>query len=309
LPEERNHINDFIFLHPKYAKMTISEIKNDKSRFVFSIDSSDGVGGDYSILNIYKASVLPLNELLKKKDSVRGEIDTVTLIQIGFIRTNEHDINQFAAMCEYVIYDIFNYENTTVCLEMNHKGEVIHNIFQENDNYWPGQMLHTKHTEMATRPKLGLRLGPINKIRYCEKFKYLINLNKIIPTEYITVMELMSFGKTKGGSYRGQGGNDDLAITSVNLSPLFDTQQFWEIAIYTYENSPIEYQETIKKEIFDVYLKPESNKSLYNFDSIKEINSMLNQKQNSSDTSNMLSIDNIKEIKKINSIFFNSNQK
>lgn len=65
---------------------------------------------------------------------------------------------------------------------------------------------------------------PNNKIKYCERFKNLITINKIIPTDYLTYVELISFGKTMGGSYRGQNGNGDLAMTSVNLAPFFDSQ-------------------------------------------------------------------------------------
>jgi len=106
---------------------------------------------------------------------------------------------------------------------------------------------------MATNPKMGLRLGPTNKIKYCEKFKYLVAINKIIPNDHVTVLELMSFGKSKGGTYRGQNGNDDLSMTSVNLAPYFESSQYWDQAIDTYERTPEEYRKEIEEKIFNVY--------------------------------------------------------
>jgi hypothetical protein len=271
LTEDRAYINDYFKLHPKYANRTIDDFRNDPAFFVFSIDTADGVGGDYSVLNIYKAIAMPVSELLKKKDAIRNELDTISLVQIGTLRTNELDVTQFAAAAEYITYKIFNPERVRIVLEMNHKGEIVHSRFADNSNYWNGQFVHTKHTEMATITKLGLRLGPTNKIKYCERFKYLVTINKIITTDYLTFMELMSFGKSKGGVYRGQNGNDDLAMTSVNLAPFFESSQFWEIGIATYENMPAEYRKEIEEKIFNVY-RDQNTRSLYNFDELKRLN-------------------------------------
>lgn len=271
LSEDRAYINDYLLLHPKYAKRTISDFRSDSANYVFSIDTADGIGGDYSVLNVFKVAAMPLHELLKKKEAIRSEIDTVSLVQIGTFRTNELDINQFAAACEYIIYKIFNPEKCRIVLEMNHKGEIVYNRFSDSKDCWTGQFVHTKHTEMATNPKLGLRLGPTNKIKYCERFKYLTTINKIIPNEYITVMELMSFGKSKGGVYRGQNGNDDLAMTCVNIAPLFESQQFWDVAFETYENAPAEYRREVKEKIFDVY-RETGTRSLYDFDKLRQLN-------------------------------------
>jgi hypothetical protein len=155
---------------------------------------------------------------------------------------------------------------------MNHKGEIINNRLMDNEDYWTSQLVHTKHTEMAVHPKPGLRLGPTNKIRYCEKFKYWISINKIIPTDYLTIMELMSFGKSKGGTYRGQNGNDDLAMTSVNLTPFFDSSQYWDLATLTYEAMPPEYHKEVEEKIFSLFRSGQS-KPLYDYDALRGMNS------------------------------------
>ena len=158
LSEDRQWINDCLTVHPNYAKRTMSDYKLDRAKYVFSIDTADGTGGDYSVLNIYKVACLPITELLKKKEAIRGEIDTTSLVQVATFRTNEYDINEFAAGVEFITYTLFNSENVRIVLEMNHKGEIIKSRLESNDDYWPSQLVHTKHTEMAVTTKPGLRL-------------------------------------------------------------------------------------------------------------------------------------------------------
>ena len=304
LSEDRQYINDYFFVHPKYANWTIDDFKRDPSNYVFSIDTADGVGGDNSVLNIFKLVALPVKELLKKKDAIRNELDTISLVQVAVFRTNELDISQFSAAAEFITYSIFNPEKVRIVLEINHKGDIVHGRFSDNSNYWTSQFVHTKHTEMAILPKLGLRLGPTNKIKYCEKFKYLITTNKIIPNEYLTFMELMSFGKSRGGVYRGQNGNDDSAMTCVNLSPYFDSSQFWDQAINTYELTPAEYRKELEEKIFNVY-RDNNGKSLYNFDELKRLNQMNDSTPNNRLVNkNMFDIESIDHIKKIKDQFF-----
>ena len=304
LDEDRMYINDYLSFHPKYAKYILDDFKSDPSNFVFTIDTADGVGGDYSVLNIYKVVAMPVKELLKKKDAVRNELDTISLVQIGKFRTNELDVTQFAAASEFIIYRIFNPEKSRIVIEMNHKGEIIHNRFVDNPNYWIGQFVHTKHTEMATNVKLGLRLGPTNRTKYCERFKYLVTINKIIPNDFVTIMELMSFGKSRGGIYRGQNGNDDLAMTCVNLAPFFDSSQFWDIGVETYENASPEYKKEVEEKIFNVY-REIGTKNMYNFDELRELNHPVNG--STGDTilkNNVFDLESREQMKKLRDRFF-----
>ncbi len=304
LPEEKQWINECLTVHPNYAKRTIIDYKNDRSKYVFSIDTADGTGGDYSVLNIYKIACLPVRELLKKKEAIRNEIDTTSLVQVATFRTNEYDINDFAAGVEFITYDLFNSENVRIVLEMNHKGEIIKNRLEGNEAYWSSQLVHTKHTEMAVTVKPGLRLGPTNKVRYCEKFKYFVEVKKIIPNDFLTVMELMAFGKTKGGSYRGQNGNDDLAMTCVNLAPALESNQLWELSIETYEASSIEYRREVEEKIFSLF-RTGGNKPAYDYDALKKMNnSNLNSAEDNSVRRHVFDLESLEKMKEIQNRFF-----
>jgi hypothetical protein len=307
LEEELSNINDYLFFHKNYANKTVDDFRNDKSSFVFSIDTADGIGADYSVLNIYKVVSLPIKELMKKKEIVKNEMDAISIVQIGYLRSNQLDIGEFAHACEHIIYNVFNTDQTRIVLELNHKGDIILDRFKDNDNYWSGQMIHTKHTQAAVNFKPGLRLGPSNKIKYCEKFKYLVTINRIIPNDELTVTELQSFGKSKGGVYRGQNGNDDLAMTSVNLSSLFESSQFWDIAIDTFERQSTEYVKQLEEDIFSIH-RTGVTKSQYDFEALRKLNDDQSSKSNrkSNINQNVFDLDTLGHINDLKTKFFKS---
>lgn len=305
LDEELSKYNEYLFFHKKYQNWTVDDFKSDQSNYVFSIDTADGIGGDYSVLNIYKVVALPVRDLLRKKEIIKNEVDTVSLVQIGYLRSNQIDINEFTIACEHIIYNIFNTDQTRIVIELNHKGDILLNQFKENDRYWPGQIIHTLHTQAAQSLKPGLRLGPTNKIKYCEKFKYLVTINRIIPNDEFTVGELGSFGKSKGGLYRGQNGNDDLAITSVNMSSLFESSQFWEIAVETYERAGDEYAKEVDEKIFSL-IRNDGKNSLFDFDEIRRMNETRDQGPGRVNKKNVFDLNTIEQIEKIKNRFFKS---
>ncbi len=301
--EELSYIGESLFFHEKYSKLGIPDFKNDPANYVFSIDTADGIGGDYSILNIYKVVPLPINQLLKKRHLIKDEIDTISIVQIGYLRSNNVDINEFTLACEYVIYNIFNPDQTRIVIELNHKGDILLDRLSSNDNYWQGQIVATKHTQASEKYKPGLRLGPTNKLKYCEKFKYMITINRIIPNDELTINELSCFGRSKGGIYRGQNGNDDLAMTSVNASSLFDSSQFWDIAVETYERSDPEYQKMVVEKIFN--LNSNDTKSTWDFDELRRMNNTgySSKKHDKSDV-NIFNSDTINHLKNLRNNFF-----
>jgi hypothetical protein len=303
--EELAYIGDCLNFHKNYAFRTQDDFRIDPTNYVFSIDTADGVGGDYSILNIYKVVALPVRELIKKKHLVKSELDAISLVQIGYLRSNELDIDQFATACEHIVYDIFNTDQTRMVIELNHKGDIIHDRFKANNDYWSGQIVSTKHTQSAKSFKPGLKLGPGNKIKYCEKFKYMITINRIIPNDSVTIDELMSFGRSKGGVYRGQNGNDDLAMTCVNTSAVFESSQFWDIAVETFERTPAGYRKELTEKIFNLHTN--EKKSGWDFNEIRRMNGANQQNPNKRNDikKDVFNIDTLDHMRALKNNFFN----
>jgi hypothetical protein len=117
-------------------------------------------------------------------------------------------------------------------------------------------------------------------------------------------MELMAFGKSKGGVYRGQNGNDDLAMTSINLAPFFDSSQFWDIGIDSYENSAPEYRKAVEEQIFSLY-RDQNSRQTYDYASLRKLNSPKpGETGDSRVKSNVFDADSLQHMQNIKNRFF-----
>ena len=261
---------DGFTVHPNFSKLSPDDIRNDGNTYIFSVDTASGVGRDYSVINIFKFTALPFKLLDQVKDFIKNDGDFFGLVQVATFRSNSKDINEFTNVLEYLAYKIFNFEKVRLLIELDHKGDYVLDKLEQNEEFWPGQLIHSKHTISSTNWKPGLKMTETNKTKYCERFKYLTAVNKILPNEFKTIHELGSFGKSSNGTYRSQNGNDDLAITSVSTSAFFESPNFWELVNEELDRLPIEY---LKKAYAD-YLGEAyiSSTSGYDHTALRELN-------------------------------------
>lgn len=259
-------------LHPNFAATSIEKLRHDKSKYVFSIDTADGLGKDYLVCNIFKMVALPIKMLEPVKHMLSDRLDIFGLVQVGLFRTNQIDINEFCKVIDHLTFDIFNPENVLLNIEMNHKGDFVLEKIKINELYNPSMIIHSKHTMGAQffKPGIALSSGEM-KNKICERAKYLITCNKIIPNEFKTCMELGAFGKSRAGTYRSQSGNDDAAITVLNTSCFFESPNFFEIANELFDNLPQEYLREIKEKIFPS-IDAQSGKSELDMNTLRKLN-------------------------------------
>jgi hypothetical protein len=259
-----------LVVHPNFNKFTPDDIRNDGNTYVFSIDTASGVGRDYSVINIFKFTALPLKMLEQVKDFIKNEGDFFGLVQVASFRSNTKDINEFSNVLEYLTYKVFNPEKVRLLIELDHKGDYVMDKIQQNELFWPGQLIHSKHMTSSTNWKPGLEMTESNKTKYCERFKYLTAVNKILPNEFKTVHELGSFGKAGNGTYRSQNGNDDLAMTCVSTAAFFESPNFWEIVNDELDRLESEYLQKVYAQFLgEAYVGHDSG---FNHDTLRDLN-------------------------------------
>jgi hypothetical protein len=257
--------------HPNLATATPDDLRNDGNYYIFSVDTADGVGKDYSVINVFKMVARPVKMLMQSRQFIKDETDVFSLVQVATFRTNTKDINEFCNTLEHLTYRIFNPERVRLLIELNHKGEYVLDKITNTEEYWPGQVIHSRHTEAAKGWKPGLKLTMTNKAKYCERFKYIAGTNRILTNEFKTIHELGSFGKSSNGSYRSQSGNDDLAVTCVNTSAFFESPNFWELANELLDTLPPEYIKEVHEKILDqAYLQLEQK---FDYGELRDLNS------------------------------------
>ena len=236
--------------HPKFAVGNGNASFSEKS-FVISIDLAGGGKGDYTVMNIFKVVPLP-RKIIESLDDFQDEADFFGLLQIGVYRDNEIQIEDFKKLLEIFITKVFDRERIKILLEMNFKGELLLDKIISNDEIPQEIFLYTKHTESARVAKPGIKYNEKNKEKYCEMLRILTRGNRIILNEKSwTIPELFSFGLTGKGTYSSQSGHDDVAMTVVNLSALFDGNAFFDLISEIYDELDEGYKELIESKLDD----------------------------------------------------------
>lgn len=236
--------------HPKFCNGN-GDIDFTGKTFVISIDLAGGGKGDYTVLNVFKVVPLP-RKIIEALDDFQDEADFFGLLQIGVYRDNEIQIEDFKKLVEILITKVFDRERIKILLEMNFKGELLLDKIINNDDIPQEIFLYTKHTESARVAKPGIKYNEKNKERYCELLRILTRGNRIILNEKTwTIPELFSFGLTGKGTYASQSGHDDVAMTVVNLSALFDGNGFIDLISEIYDELDEDYKELIESKLED----------------------------------------------------------
>jgi len=226
--------------HPDFDPGSVQ--KGEK--FVLAVDIGDGVGRDFSIINIFKMEPQSKAMIRKIKDW-RDETGFFRLKQVGLFRSNTVSVEDLSRVLEILMFEVFDAEDVKTVMEINFKGNLVFERVGRNRNFFPETFLHTKHSLNAPILKPGVKMQKDNKEIFCRELRGLVSQKKILITEERTVVELASFGINSTGSYSSQIGNDDVAMSCVNMVSLFDTTDFYDMVEDIYDAT----DDSIKKEI------------------------------------------------------------
>jgi hypothetical protein len=213
----------YLFFDPEYDG---SEFKDRNRYWVFSIDLAEGVGGDYTVFNIWE--IVPMERKDFDRISSPSSInDFFAFKQVGVFRSNEHSVEDTSKILYTLCIDIFYQENTKLVIEYNTYGATIINylitLFPQRNEFDEEMVVKFKHRHDATVAKYGLKIKKDNKTLFCQNLKKYIEQNKIFVHDMETIKELSSFGRTPSGSYIGQMGHDDHVMTCVSVTEFFST--------------------------------------------------------------------------------------
>jgi hypothetical protein len=210
----------------------LSEIDDPKNFFLFSVDLAEGIGRDYSIINIFKIRNLP-NSDIEKLVSPGNMSEFFGIEQIGIFRSNLHNLDDFSKILYTLCVKVFNQENLRMVIEYNTYGsELIKNLislYPASNDFDEETIVRYKHRIGSKVKNLGIRINKENKILYCEKMKKCIGLGQILIKDKKTIDEAKSFSRNNNGTYSAQSGNDDCIMTCVTASSFFDTVDYVEI--------------------------------------------------------------------------------
>jgi hypothetical protein len=244
----------------------LDEIEEDYNYWLFSVDIAEGVGGDYSVINIFQVKMLDINDW-GSITTPGSFVDFFAISQVGRFRSNSHTIEEFAKSLYILAFDLFFSENVKLIIEWNmFGGELIkrlETVFPQRNEFDEESIVKFKHRVDAKIKQFGLKVKKDNKPIFCQNFKKYISQNKIQIFDKDTIKESSTFGKLPNGSYAGQLGNDDLIMTCINSSEFFTTLDFSDFVEEIYddidEDLQIKIEEILEKDSkggnlnFDIY--------------------------------------------------------
>lgn len=198
---------------------------------VFSIDGAEGIGEDYTVINMFKLVHKTEKEI---EDNIYSSMyDYFRLEQIGMYRCNLMGTDEVAEILYMLAFELFDSEKVKIVIELNGPGgELIgkmDSVFDSNNDYGNHVFVKFKHRADDIKRKIGLKVnrnkGSLVK-EYQEKMK-----NGDIFIHHITVLnEIKNFIKEKSDAgnlkFYAEIGNDDSVMTVINMAKFFGTIDF-----------------------------------------------------------------------------------
>lgn len=217
------------------GKPEIFNINDIKKYYIFaSIDLAEGLGQDYSVINIFRIMKKNEEEIFLNKHKFTNKYDYFKLEQIGLFRNNTISIRELAHLFYCIFFVSFNPEQVKVALEYNTYGanlitNLMH-VFEDHNEFSNGIFARYKHRDDDIIPKIGLKITGQNKKIYIQEFQNHMRKDDIILHYEPNINEIKMFAKKETPSgdftYESESGHDDMVMSLVTLSSLFNNISF-----------------------------------------------------------------------------------
>jgi hypothetical protein len=247
--------------------------KNEEvDKYVISVDVAEGIGGDYTVMNIFKLDVMSNNDI-EKLQTYLDEQDFFKLKQIAIYRNNKTDIREISIILNNLVYAVLGAENCNVILEMNRGDAVyLYEKLREIEDYYDGLVLNTKIFDGEKyKNRVGVILSHDSKLKYCRDFKNYLNDGKYEITDSFTINEFNNFGIVKN-SYAALTGNDDCVMSVINTVPFFTNDSLSEFVSDMYDNLSAEKIKLINEKLNTEMLIKSSLNDDIDYSIVKEFN-------------------------------------
>lgn len=241
-----------------------------------SIDLGEGLGGDYTVINLFRIIPKSKEEIESNYTKYKSVYDYFQLVQIGALRVNNWSINEVAELFYMLMFEVFDPEKCKTVLEYNKCGGEFTNIlpyvYNESNNFSNGIFLRYKHRKEDTTTKVGLKVtggeNDSSKKMLIKDLQDAVKLNKIVLYNDININELSTFVKkdTIGGNYtyRAESGHDDMVMTAVNVCTVFKHPQYKNLIDIYMNELDANIRDIINKYAFEIS-GPNNDNPIKNF--------------------------------------------
>lgn len=212
--------------------------ERNKYYWVTKIDTSEGLGQDYSVLNMFRLMVKDINWL--KENKIKNLYEAFYLNQTGIYQHNRLHPLELADLFYLLHFEYLNPEKVKCVLEINGPGgrflDGLPNCMDRNNNYGSYVFIRYKHNLNDKFKKIGKKVNS-NKRDDVKLYIDAIEKDNILVNETNTILEMENFIKveTRSGNitYKADSGHDDIVMTMVNGSTIFESQE-WKNMCHEY---------------------------------------------------------------------------
>jgi len=209
-------------------------LKRKEYKIIMSVDVSEGLGQDYSIINIFKLNVKSKDLIESQKHKYKSIVDFFKLEQIGMFRSNLVSVQQLAEILYLISFEYFNPDNVKIVLEINTYGSELlahmPHVFDGKNDYGSSIFFRFKHRADAIDEKIGVKIGE-NKNLLVKEYQDRMEERSIIITNDINIAEITTFIKhtTTAGNirYAADGSShDDTVMSIIDMCAIFQKSDF-----------------------------------------------------------------------------------
>jgi hypothetical protein len=219
-------------------------LKRKDYKIIISVDVSEGLGQDYSIINIFKLDVKTKEIIERQKHKYKSIVDFFKLEQVGMFRSNLVSVQQLAEILYLITFEYFNPDNVKIVLEINTYGNELlahmPHVFEGRNDYGSSVFFRFKHRSDAIDEKIGLKVGE-NKNLLVKEYQDKMEERSIVITNDINISEITTFIKhtTTAGNvrYAADGSShDDTVMSIVDMCAIFQKNDFRQMVEEYFES-------------------------------------------------------------------------
>lgn len=205
-----------------------NESLRKKYKIIISVDLSEGLGQDNSVINIFRIKEKDKTLMEQQIPSYKTLTDFFSLVQIGIYINNITSIKNMAELLYMIIFDYFNPDNVKCVVEYNTYGSTLFaempHVFNDNNDYGSHVFFKYKHNIETDVEKLGLRVGQ-NKGLLVKDYQERVEKKDVMIYNEQTIREMTTFVKmtTSAGNikYAADTGHDDCAMSVIDMITCF----------------------------------------------------------------------------------------
>lgn len=207
----------------------LADVKN--YHILFSVDLSEGLGQDYSVINIWR--LMPKTDEELKDKVIEKMYDLFRLEQIGLYRHNLISVDQLAEFFYLLAFEFFDDNKVKCVLEYNTYGGTLltklPHLNQGRNRFSQHIFARYKHRIEDEQPKIGIKVTSQKNLMIKEYQQRMNNDDLRVHDEY-TMKEIGTFVKkdspTGGLKFSAESGHDDIVMTIVSASTFFENNSY-----------------------------------------------------------------------------------